>query len=593
MTTNQKFNTNSNIVADWLGGYKLELALTPESNAKNWTLDFELSYNISAAYGVDLVNHGNGSYTISGQNDQVNLNQGQSISPIFIVEDNGQKALTPEFKDTSADVSSASNDIPINSGSIDKVDSASNDSFESTDTNKAFNVNSNIAEDWLGGYKLELALTPESNAKNWTLDFELPYNISAAYGVDLVNHGNGSYTISGQNDQVNLNQGQSISPIFIVEDNGQKALTPEFKDTPADVPSATDTLPKVSTSNDLSEGKELDSSNSDIVAEPKGGAKIINVDNDFGGNLEGAIASANDGDVVKLGSKTYYTSGITINKDITIDGQKGSVVNGGGTLESIFSLTKGATGATIQDIEITNGNNGIYGNGARNLTLQNLNVNKIGINNPIRTGQNNVGITLGHADGLQLFNSKVHDVGRKGVSVGDTDGAIISGISVQNVNLAAQHAQSHDAAGIKFFNTNDVTIKGSYFSHINANNIWNDTTNGTLIKGNTIVNAGEDFLAPSFNKNVGMTGIYNEKSSNSIVKNNKATSVGNFIAFKATEFTTETMTLENNNFSSSEINTRDYWVNEEAEKLIALTENPDEANFGLFADEYFAQANIS
>ncbi len=438
-------------------------------------------------------------------------------------------------------------------------------------TNQKFNTNSNIVEDWLGGYKLELALTPVSNAKNWTLDFKLPYKVSAAYGVNLVNHGNGSYTMSGQNGWASLNQGQSISPIFIVEDKGKQALTPKFKDTFAKVSSASN----------------------DIVAKPKGSAKIISVDKDFGGNLKGAIASANDGDVVKLGSKTYYTSGITINKDITIDGQKGSVVNGGGTLKSIFSLTQGATGATIQDIEITNGNNGIYGNGARNLTLQNLNVNKIGINNPIRTGQNNVGITLGHADGLQLLNSKVHNVGRKGVSVGDTNGAIISGISVRNVNLAAQHAQSHDAAGIKFFNTNDVIIKDSYFSDINANNIWNDTTNGTLIKGNTIVNAGEDFLAPSFNKNVGMVGIYNEKSSNSIVKNNKATSVGNFVAFKATEFTTETMTLKNNDFSSFEINTRDYWVNEKAEKLIALTENPDEANFGLFADEYFAQANIS
>ncbi len=438
-------------------------------------------------------------------------------------------------------------------------------------TNQKFNTNSNIVEDWLGGYKLELALTPESNAKNWTLDFELPYKVSAAYGVDLVNHGDGSYTMSGQNDWVSLNQGQSISPIFIVEDNGKQALTPKFKDTSVKVSSASN----------------------DIVAKPKSGAKIINVDKDFGGNLEGAIASANDGDVVKLGDKTYYTSGITIDKDITIDGQAGSVVNGGGTLKSIFSLTQGATGATIRDIEITNGNNGIYGDSARNLTLQNLNVNNIGISNPIRTGQNNVGITLGHADGLKLFNSKVHDVGRKGVSVGDTDGAIISGISVRNVNLAAQHVQSHDAAGIKFFNTNDVVIRDSYFSDINANNIWNDTTNGTLIKGNTIVNAGEDFLAPSFNKNVGMVGIYNEKSANSIVKNNKATSVGNFVAFNATEFTTETMTLKNNDFSSFEINTQDYWVNEEAEKLIALTENPDEANFGLFADEYFAQANIS
>ncbi len=592
MATNKAFDINSNIVEDWLGGYKLELDLAPKSNADNWTLDFELPYKISAAYGVDLVNNGNGSYTISGQNDWANLNQGQSIKPIFIIEDNGQQALNPEFKATPAEVAVIP-DVSLNSGSIDNVDSTSNTSFESTDTNKAFNINSNVVEDWLGGYKLELDLTSESNADNWTLDFELPYKISAAYGVDLVNNGNGSYTISGQNNQANLNQGQSIKPIFIIEDNGQQALTPEFKATPAEISSPSNDVPINSGSIDNVDSTSNNSPNNDIVTEPKSGEKIISVDNDFGGNLASAIASANNGDIVQLGSKTYYTSGITIDKDITIDGQKGSVVNGGGTLESIFTVAQGATGATIQDIEITNGNNGISGNGARNLLLQNLNVNNIGINNPIREGQNNTGISLGHADGLQILNIDVSNIGRKGVSVGDTNGAIISGISVQGVNLAAQHAQSHDAAGIKFFNTNQVTIKDSYFADINAMNIWNDTTNGTVIDNNVIKNVGEDFIAPGFNNNVDIHGIYNEKSSNSIVKNNSATAVGSFAAFNATEFTTETMTLENNNnFSSSEIGTQDYWVNEEAEKLIALTENPDEANFDLFADEYYAQANI-
>jgi len=85
-----------------------------------------------------------------------------------------------------------------------------------------------ISEDWTGGYKIELELTAESEAQGWSLDFELPYEIRAAYGVDLINHGNGSYTITGQNEQVDLNQGQSIKPIFIVEDNGQEAIAPNF-----------------------------------------------------------------------------------------------------------------------------------------------------------------------------------------------------------------------------------------------------------------------------------------------------------------------------------------------------------------------------
>jgi hypothetical protein len=158
--------------------------------------------------------------------------------------------------------------------------------------------------------------------------------------------------------------------------------------------------------------------------------------------------------------------------------------------------------------------------------------------------------------------------------------------------LAAQHTQSFDAAGIKFYNTNDVTVKDNNLSRINAYNIWNDTNNGTIIENNVINNVGDVFLKPDFNQNVNIAGIYDEKSFNSTVRGNNVTTVGDFLAFNATAFTTETLVLENNNFSRFELNTPDFWINEELEKRIATTENPDEANFSLIADEYFAQTNI-
>lgn len=318
----------------------------------------------------------------------------------------------------------------------------------------------------------------------------------------------------------------------------------------------------------------------------------INVDSDFNGDLESAIASADDGDTIVMGSNTYFTDGITLDKDLTIDGQEGTIIDGGGTSASIFNLTSEATGATIQDLRITNGNNGINSNGAFNLTIQNLEVDNIGLSTTIRDGQNNTGIILNRANGLQLSNTFIHDIGRKGVGVNDTDGAVVSNLTVQNINLAAQHTQSFDAAGIKFYNTNDVTVKDNNLSRINAYNIWNDTNNGTIIENNVINNVGDVFLKPDFNQNVNIAGIYDEKSSNSIVRGNNVTTVGNFLGFNATAFTTETLVLENNNFSSFELNTPDFWVNEELEKLIATTENPDEANFSLIADEYFAQTNI-
>ncbi len=89
-------------------------------------------------------------------------------------------------------------------------------------------TDSSITEDWNGGYKLEVDITAQSNAQDWKLDLELPHTIRDAYGVDLIDNNDGSYTISGQNGRVNLQEGQSIQPIFIVDDEGKEALMPKF-----------------------------------------------------------------------------------------------------------------------------------------------------------------------------------------------------------------------------------------------------------------------------------------------------------------------------------------------------------------------------
>ncbi|PSB12157.1 hypothetical protein C7B62_02650, partial [Pleurocapsa sp. CCALA 161] len=102
-------------------------------------------------------------------------------------------------------------------------------------SNKIFNTDSLITEDWNGGYKLELDLSAKSDANDWQLDFNLPYSIQTAYGVDLIDNGNGNYSINGQNDQVNLTSGQSIKPILIVDDSGQEALKLEFDAVSVDV----------------------------------------------------------------------------------------------------------------------------------------------------------------------------------------------------------------------------------------------------------------------------------------------------------------------------------------------------------------------
>jgi hypothetical protein len=328
----------------------------------------------------------------------------------------------------------------------------------------------------------------------------------------------------------------------------------------------------------------------DIEAIPDPGAAVIDVDADFDGDLAGAISAANEGDVIKLGANTYETSGLYLSKDITIDGQEGTIIDGGGTSLPILDLKEGASGATIQDVEITNGNIGIQGQGATDLTLQNLDVNNIGIDKPIRDGQNNIGISLSQADGFQILNSDISNIGRKGVGILDTDGGTVSGVTLKDINLAAEHSQSFDAGGIKLFNTNEITISDNKLSHVNAFAIWDDITSNTTIDGNEITGVGDDFLAPEYNSFVRVAGIYCEKTYQSTVDNNKVTvSNDDFFGFDATEFSMETIVLgDNNEFASTDIGSEDFWANEEIEKQVAITEDPDAANFSLFEDDYYS-----
>ncbi|MEL6581677.1 MAG: hypothetical protein AAFQ14_18190, partial [Cyanobacteria bacterium J06621_12] len=223
MATKNIFQTQNQITEDWQGGYKLELELTAKSDATDWQVDFELPYSIKEVYGVNLVDNDDGSYTITGQNDQASLASGQSIKPIFIIDDGGQQAQQLQITQSYGMGEMTS----MIDSTTEPVTQSAPAPTESEQT-EMITASSSITEDWDGGYKLEVELKADANADNWKVDFNLPYEISEAYGVDLVDNGNGNYTMMGQNDQANLASGQSIKPIFIVQDSSQGALKPEF-----------------------------------------------------------------------------------------------------------------------------------------------------------------------------------------------------------------------------------------------------------------------------------------------------------------------------------------------------------------------------
>jgi hypothetical protein len=343
--------------------------------------------------------------------------------------------------------------------------------------------------------------------------------------------------------------------------------------------------------NEVSDSVFYDTTNQGSSVPAEGGGRVINVDNEFGGDIKSAIAAAESGDVVELGNNTYSASNITIDKDITLTGQEGTVIDGGGSWDPIINITQDGDGATIQNLELTNANIGINSYGASNVTIQNLDINNIGLSQTNTDGQNNTGINLDTADGFQVLNTNISNVGRKGIGVGDTRGGTVSGVTVDGVNLAAQHPQNHDAAGVKFFNTTDVALKDSTFTNINAHHMWNDTTHGTTIENNTAQGVGSDYIGHGSGTSMGLPiyGIYNEKSEDSYISNNNITAMDGFTAFNSTEFSTQTQSLTTNEFSNQELGSTDYYVNESAEIAVATNEDPAGADYSLFAAEYESQ----
>ena len=205
-------DTHSSITEDWDGGYKLEFDITAKSPANDWQLDFQVPYTIKEVYGVDLIDNGDNNYSLKGQNDQASLKAGQSIRPIFIIEDGGQEALG--FTTTGSSVSNPATPLPAVA--------------EPVEAQGKVTISPAIVEDWQGGYKLELELAAQGRASNWQVDFNTPHTIKEVYGVDLTDNGNGNYTISGQNDQATLRAEQTIRPVLIMDDGGQEAVIPQF-----------------------------------------------------------------------------------------------------------------------------------------------------------------------------------------------------------------------------------------------------------------------------------------------------------------------------------------------------------------------------
>ena len=96
--------------------------------------------------------------------------------------------------------------------------------------NSNFYTQSNVSQDWQGGYKLEVDISTQANTEGWELDFNLPQGstIRDAYHVELTDNGSGNYSISGKGNLEDLEVGEQAKAIFIIDDSGNDALAPQF-----------------------------------------------------------------------------------------------------------------------------------------------------------------------------------------------------------------------------------------------------------------------------------------------------------------------------------------------------------------------------
>ncbi|MEM8830933.1 MAG: cellulose binding domain-containing protein, partial [Cyanobacteria bacterium P01_G01_bin.19] len=257
--SNSNLYSNSYVSQSWNGGYKLEVDLTSKSSVDDWTLDFDLSHTIRGAYGVDLVDNGNGNYTISGQGNLQDLDPGETAKAIFIIDSNTRNTTIPKF--------TASGSSIINKPDI----------TEPKTIKQQINASSKVVEDWNGGYKLEVDISSESKTSDWTLDFELPYTIRGAYGVDLVDNGDGNYTISGQGGWQDLDPGETAKAIFIIDGNADKASIPKFTASGSSIINKPDITEPDITEPNITEPKTIKqqiNASSKVVEDWNGGYKL-------------------------------------------------------------------------------------------------------------------------------------------------------------------------------------------------------------------------------------------------------------------------------------------------------------------------------
>jgi hypothetical protein len=217
-----------------------------------------------------------------------------------------------------------------------------------------------------------------------------------------------------------------------------------------------------------------------------------------GDNIQSIIDQAAEGSTIHFAKGTYDGANINLTKKLTLDGEDGTIFDGGNQTKQAMNINK-ANGATVQDIDIRNyTDNGIHSVQTDGLTLQNLSLSAIGDNKKGRSDSNvDTGIMLDESTNNVVRNVTMDNIKNKGLGIGYGSDNLVENVQITNINPENHYNPNWDATAFKGYGTKNTTVRNSVLGNVfgvtddgrkGGNAIWFDTgADGNLADGNTIV----------------------------------------------------------------------------------------------------------
>jgi nitrous oxidase accessory protein len=237
------------------------------------------------------------------------------------------------------------------------------------------------------------------------------------------------------------------------------------------------------------------------------------------GNLQTVVDAAHPGDVIRL-QAGRHDGPVTIGKTLTLEGEPGAVVAGGGSgsvitvtaprsivrgleirgsgrslseMDSGVFVAKTATGTRVEDNAILDNLIGIYLHGAEDSLAKGNRI--VGVREG-RTSEAGDGVSLWNAPGAQVIENDI-SFGRDGIFTKTSKRNVFRGNSLRSLRFAIHYMYTNDseisdnvstgnAAGYAIMYSSRLKITGNLSDGDRDHGLLLNYANGSEISGNTV-----------------------------------------------------------------------------------------------------------